>query len=309
MVVAIIGGGPAGLNAALVLARANHQVLLFDNQQPRNAVTSQMHGFITREGITPGKFRKLAHQELSQYAHVRRYLTTISEAVRRDEGSFLLTTKQGKRIKAHRVLLATGLKEALPAVPNIKRYYGRSLFSCPYCDGYELSNKPLAIITEGSNGVALAATMRQWSSKLHLFTNGKGSIAAGEGQMLQLMGVAVHREPIKTLAGEQGKLRAIVTADGKRVRCSGGLVSTYWSHAGSLAQQLGCKLAEHGGIWQDGRGRTSAAGVYVAGDVMSISPAQAVLAAGDGVRAAISLNQDIAQGMLNRYASELHPLG
>lgn len=309
MTVAIIGGGPAGLNAALVLARAKHRVLLFDSGNPRNAVTRKMHGFITREGVAPAQFRRLAHQELSLFPGVRRYRTTIQYIERLADGSFTLTTNGGKRIKAHQILLATGLKEALPNVPNISRYYGRSLFSCPYCDGYELIDRPLAIITEGRNAVSLAATISQWSDKLHLFTNGKVNLSSEEVQMLRQMGVKLHTSPITALVGKQGKLSAIVTADGERVRCSGGFISPCWQHAGLLAQQLGCKLAAHGGIWQDGRGRSSVAGVYVAGDVSNVSPAQAVLAAGDGVRAAISLNQDIIQGRLNAHAADIRGFG
>ncbi|WP_251670657.1 NAD(P)/FAD-dependent oxidoreductase [Paenibacillus camelliae] len=299
MIVAIIGGGPAGLNAALVLARANHQVLLFDNQKPRNAVTGHMHGFITREGIAPSRFRRLAHQELRQYPNIKRYVATISQAKRLTDGTFTISTKSGTTFKADRLLLATGLKESLPGVSGLQRFYGKSMFSCPYCDGYELSGKSLAIITESNNGLALSATLKQWSSRLHLFTNGKGSITSEERELLQQLGVVLHIEPIKSLTGREGKLKGVVLQNGKRIACSGGFVSTYWQHAGSLVQQLGCRLADHGGIWQDGKGRTSIAGVYAAGDVMSISPAQAVLAAGDGVRAAISINQDIAQSRLD----------
>jgi len=306
MIVAIVGGGPAGLNAALVLARANHQVLLFDNEKPRNAVTGHMHGFITREGIAPGRFRRLAHHELRQYPNVKRFVVTISEAKRLTDGTFVITTKKGKQVKAERLLLATGLKETLPSVPGLSRYYGKSVYSCPYCDGYELSGKSLAVITESSNGVGLAATIKQWSSKLHLFTNGKGTLTSTDRELLQKLGVTLHTERIKVLAGQDGKLREVVLQDGTRIACGGGFVSTYWQHAGSLAQQLGCKLADHGGIWQDGKGRTSVAGVYTAGDAMSISPAQAVLAAGDGVRAAISLNQDVAQSRLNAHTKSHH---
>lgn len=199
------------------------------------------------------------------------------------------------------MLLATGLKETLPGVAGLSRYYGRSIFSCPYCDGYELSGKPLAVITESSNGVALAATIKQWSGRLHLFTNGKGTITSADRELLQQLSVKLHTERIKALTGQDGRLREVVLQDGKRIACSGGFVSTFWQHAGSLAQQLGCRLADHGGIWQDGKGRTSVAGVYTAGDAMSISPAQAVLAAGDGVRAAISINQDLTQSLLNTH--------
>lgn len=305
MLCAIIGGGPAGLNAALILARARHHVIIFDQQQPRNAITEATHGFMTREGIAPQKLRKLAQQELEQFSHVKQIKATVTTVRKGEKGMFSVLTSQGMKVEVHKVLLATGLKETLPSVKNIARFYGSSIFSCAYCDGYEQRDEPLAIITEANNAVSLAATIQQWSKKLFLFTNGKVKLTGTEKQLLAAMNVSLYEQPIAQLVGQKGKLQGVQLLDGSKVHCRGGFVSTFWHHNGSLAQQLGCKLNERGGIWQDGHGRTSISGIYVAGDATNISPAQVTIAASDGVKAAISMNQDDTQQRLMRTAAQI----
>lgn len=305
MICAVIGGGPAGLNAALILARAKYKVVIFDQQQPRNAVTEATHGFITREGIPPLKFRKLAQQELQQFDNVKQIKATIVDVKKQSNSSFVVVTSQGKKVHVHKVILATGLKETLPPVKNIAKFYGRSLFSCVYCDGYEHANEPLAIITEENNAVVLAATALQWNKRIFVFTNGKGKLTSSDKQLLEGIGIPLYDQPILQLAGQKGKLQGIHLNDGGKVHCTAGLVSTYWQHTNSLAVKIGCKFNERGGIWQDGHGRTSIAGIYAAGDVSNISPAQVTIAASDGVRAAISLNQDVAEQRLMKTLSKI----
>lgn len=298
MICAVIGGGPAGLNAALLLARARHNVFLFDNANPRNAVTEAMHGFITREGVSPLKFRQLAQQELAQYKHVKQYQSKITQIKRSSNGAFIITTAQNKKIQVNKVLLATGLQESLPPIRNIARYYGRSVFSCPYCDGYELRDKALAVFAENDQAVQLAVTLQQWSKRIFVFTNGKYKLTTAEKELLQVLEIRLYEQPIAQLIGQKGQLQGVLLKDGSKINCTGGFVSTYWRHAGALATELGCRLTEQGGIWHDGKGRTSIQGVYVAGDVTNASPAQAVIAASDGVKAAISMNQDAAKQRL-----------
>src|SRR6476620_11218285 len=147
----IIGGGPAGLNAALVLGRARRNVILFDNNNPRNAVTQESHGFITRDGIKPKEFREIAHKELSKYPSVRYAKREITSVIRNNSNNEqllfeLVTLENDERYQSKTIIIATGLKDVLPSIDNISDYYGRSLFHCPYCDGYELGDKPLVVI-------------------------------------------------------------------------------------------------------------------------------------------------------------------
>ena len=151
---AIIGGGPAGLNAALVLGRARRKVLLFDDNKPRNAVTQHSHGFITRDGVTPAEFRAIGLGEIAKYPSVEALPTRIQAVNRQgheqgaEETAFELVAQDGEKFRATNVILAAGLRETLPAVEGIYTYYGKSLFNCPYCDGWELRDKPLVIIAE-----------------------------------------------------------------------------------------------------------------------------------------------------------------
>ena len=175
---AIIGGGPAGLNAALVLGRARRKVLLFDDNNPRNAVTLHSHGFITRDGVTPAEFRAIAHGEIAKYPSCE-VLPTRIRAVNRIGGTaFELVAEDGEKFSADNVILATGLQETLPAVDGIYSYYGRSLFNCPYCDGWELRDKPLVIIAESEMAAShLPKVIYQWSRDIVVCTNGHQALS------------------------------------------------------------------------------------------------------------------------------------
>ena len=142
---AIIGGGPAGLNAALVLGRARRNVVLFDSNKPRNAVTQESHGFITRDGIKPTEFRQIAHMEISRYPTVE-YKNPEVISVIKNQMIFELVTSMGEKYQSKTIIISTGLKDILPSIDNISDFFGKSLFNCPYFDGWELRDKPLVVI-------------------------------------------------------------------------------------------------------------------------------------------------------------------
>src|SRR5439155_9321758 len=142
---AIIGGGPAGLNAALILGRARRNVILLDNNNPRNAVTQESHGFITRDGTKPKEFREIAHKELGRYPSIIYVKREVTSVIKNDKNnnrpSFELVTSENERYQSRTIIISTGLKDVLPNIENISYYYGKSLFHCPYCDGWELRDK------------------------------------------------------------------------------------------------------------------------------------------------------------------------
>lgn len=292
---AIIGGGPAGLSAALVLGRARRKVVLFDDKQPRNAVTTHTHGFLTRDGVKPEELRRLARQDVRKYPSVElesRRITGILPI----PGGFRLQADDGKVYEARKLLLATGLKERLPDLRGLQGMYGKSFFSCPYCDGWELRDKPLVIIADGDQAFTLSRLIYQWSRDLIVCTNGSANrMAPEEMRLLYRKGIPVVNQRITELIGEKGQLRAVAFADGSSVKRAGGFVSPYWRHATLFAEQLGCRLNVSGGIETDSLGRTSVSGVYAAGDASVISPAQAAIAAGEGSRAAIGINTDLVR--------------
>jgi thioredoxin reductase len=290
---AVIGGGPAGLNAALVLGRAKRHVIVFDHNKPRNAVTRQSHGFLTRDGMEPREFRRLAHEDIARYPSVTIKPDKVTE-VKADRAGFALTTSNGVMYHARTVILAAGLRESLPEIPSVREFYGVSLFSCPYCDGWELRDKPLVVISEGSNLFALTKIVYNWSKNLLVCTNGRNSLNAEQIGQLRQKGIQVNLHRIKELTGEQGRLRRIRFENNTEFERDGGFVTPSWDQAASFGEALGCAMTPGGGFATDDYGRTSVPGVYAAGDTSIIVPAQLIVAAGEGSKAAIGANTDLS---------------
>jgi thioredoxin reductase len=291
---AIIGGGPAGLNAALVLGRARRSVLLFDDNQPRNAVTQETHGFLTRDGVKPEEFRNIAHQEISNYPSVEIRQVRITEA-RKQEGSFKLVADNGQTFFARTIILATGLKDVLPAIDGICDYYGKSLFSCPYCDGWELRDRPLVVISEGENTFHMAKTVWNWSRDLLVCTNGHHVLTREQQEALRKKEIEVVEDRITALVGKQGHLERIVFASqGERSR-EGGFVATQVFQASSFGAQLGCELNALGGLITDQLGRTTVPGVYAAGETALGRSAHLIIAAAVGSMAAAGVNAGLIE--------------
>ncbi|MBS4194156.1 NAD(P)/FAD-dependent oxidoreductase [Lederbergia citri] len=294
----IVGGGPAGLNAALVLGRARRNVILFDNNSPRNAVTQESHGFITRDGIKPREFREIAHQDIAKYPSIMIRNEKIID-VKKTGMHFEVVTEKGECIEGKKVILATGLKEIHPAIENIMDFYGKSLFSCPYCDGWELKDLPLMIISESHSAFHMAKTVYNWSKDLIVCTNGKKILTVEQKNMLQRKGIKVYEQKIKSLIGGNGSLEAVIFEDGEEVKRNGGFVTPEWIQATTFGQSLGCKTHELGGIITDQFGRTNIEGLYAAGDTSVIAPSQVIIAAAEGFRATMGVNTDLSQDDFN----------
>ncbi len=292
---AIIGGGPAGLNAALVLGRARRSVMVFDENKPRNAVTQESHGFLTRDGVKPDEFRSLAHQELNKYPSVEIQHVRVT-AIRQADVSFEITTEKGDWLSAKTVLLATGLKEILPTIDGLYDYYGKSVFSCPYCDGWELKEKPLVVIAEeGPQAFHLAKIVWNWSHDLLICTNGHQILTEAQRETLRKKGIQVVKDRITALVGKQGQLERIVFATQEERRREGGFVASQLLQASPFGEVLGCEMNVMGGIVTDPLGRTTVPGVYAAGDVSVAVPHQLIIAAAAGSRAAAGVNTDLTE--------------
>lgn len=291
---AIIGGGPAGLNAALVLGRARRNVLLFDDNQPRNAVTQEAHGFLTRDGIKPAEFRDIAHQEIRKYPSVEFQHTRIT-TVSNQGNMFELSAENGTVVQARNIILATGLQETLPAIDGIHDYYGKSLFSCPYCDGWELRDQPLIVIAEeGQHAFHLAKLVWNWSRDLVVCTNGHMVLTEEQKETLQKKEIQIVEDRITALVGEKGMLERVEFATHEKIQRQGGFVATKLSQASSLGTQLGCDTNATGGIVIDQLGRTSVKGVYAAGEGIG-NPSQLIIAAAQGSMAAGGVNADLTE--------------
>lgn len=296
----IIGGGPAGLSAALNLGRARARVLLVDADRPRNAATLISHGFLTRDGVAPHELRRLARAELEAYPLVdvlsRTRVTTVTRTTDTDTARFTVTLEGRKAptsVLARSVLVATGLRETLPDVPNIRGFYGISLFSCAACDAWELQDRPLALIGQTPDLATRARLIARWTDSLTVFTHGADVIDTVEEAELAASGIQIERSAVVELEGERGALVAIRLADGTRVPVAGGFVRPVWDPAIEFVAGLGVALDPEGHLVVDRSGRTSVAGLYGAGDAAAPGPQQLIVAAGQGARAAAVLIHDL----------------
>ncbi|MDQ0271644.1 NAD(P)/FAD-dependent oxidoreductase [Cytobacillus purgationiresistens] len=289
---AIIGGGPAGLSAALVLGRARRKVLLFDADRPRNSVSSASHGFLSRDGIEPAMLKSIAQKDLLQYPSVAIKQTEVVHVKKNDKHFVIVAMDKGVYL-AKKVILATGIKEVLPNLTGLKSFYGKSVFSCAYCDGWELRDKQLAIFSGHPGTLQLIKILSNWSKNLIVCTNGNKPLDEETKVSLQSKGIKVYEEKIAKLFGDNGQIKIVHFENGLEAQIEGGFVSPEWCHPGSLAKGLGCKQTEKGGMITDSMGRTNIIGVYAAGDNTIVSPSQIAIAAGDGSRTAIGVNIDL----------------
>lgn len=289
----IIGGGPAGLSAALTLGRARRKVALVDNGTNRNRVTQESHGFLTRDGIKPQEFKNLASKDIEFYPSMTMMDQTIIEIIKDDiTGLFLVNTSENKSYVSEKILLATGIQEEFPH-PQIRQYYGKSLFSCPYCDGWELRDKPLAIIAENEEHIShMTKLVFNWSQDLIVFTNGHQLSEKVQNDFEQKK-IKVYTNAIKDLHGDDGNLSSVELETGDNILRAGGFVVPSFYRPNKFAKQLNCQVDENGTIMTDGAGRTTAAGIYIAGETEKGGPSSLMIAAAEGFKAATSINMDI----------------
>ncbi len=299
--VLVVGGGPAGLSAALNLGRARASVLVVDADRPRNAATLNSHGFLTRDGIPPHELRRLARAELQAYPDVRTLsrarVARLTASDHGTDGARFVASVEGRHtsavVRARSVLLATGLRESLPEVPGIRGFYGMSLFSCAACDAWELQDRPLALIGETPDLAARARLIARWTPSLTVFTNGTDAVDTVAEAELAALDIPVERGVITGLEGDRGHLEAVVLADGRCVPVEGGFVRPEWHPALEFLDGLDVERDDDGHLVIDRSGRTSVPGLYGAGDAAAPGPQQLIVAAGQGARAAAVIVHDL----------------
>ena len=292
--VIIVGGGPAGLNAALVLGRCRRMVLLFDDGKPRNAVSHALHGFLSRDGISPAELRSIAREQLTAYPSVSVDEDRVVDAARADNG-FFVTTRDGRSFHGRKLLLAAGVVDQLPEQPGFRELYGIGLFHCPYCDGWEMRDQPLAVYGRGDDkGGGLALEMTHWSRDTVLCTDGPSELTVQYKERLERHGVAVREEKIVRLEiGSNVPYHAsfdIVFEAGPPLHRAAIFFNTGRRQPTDLAARLGCDMYDPKGCKVDNdQQMTHVPGLYVAGDA-SRDVLQVIVAASEGVQAAIGIN-------------------
>ena len=289
--VVIAGAGPAGLSAALVLGRCRRRVLLCDNGHPRNEAAATLHGYLTRDGIEPVEFLRLGRRELEQYetVEVRDATVTAAECV---SGAFVTTLDGREQVRSRKLLIATGVRDNVPEVEGLRTLYGRSIFHCPYCDGWEVQDQPIAIYGRGERGYGLSLELTAWSRDLVLVTDGPAELDDSQRDRLSRNGITVREERVNRVEGEDGILQRIVFAHGEPLERRAMFFTTGQSQQSELAVSLGCEFNDKGTVRTGKYETTHLRGLFVAGDA-SRAVQWVIVAASEGAEAAFAINSDL----------------
>ncbi len=284
----VIGGSFAGLSAATMLARARRQVLVIDSGLPRNRFAAHSHGVLGQDGIAGTELLRNAKAQLLAYPSVRWQNDTVLEAQRSVDG-FSVRTATGETWAARKLLLATGIHDALPELPGLAERWGHSVVHCPYCHGYEIGGGSIGLLGGHPLSALMANLLADWG-ELTLFTQGL-ALEPEDLARLQRRGVRIETQPVRALEGEAPALSGVLLADGRRAEVRALFVSARQHMATPLVEQLGCELEESpiGVLVRlDAQKQTSVPGVYAAGDASVVG--NITLASAEGVRAGISLH-------------------
>jgi thioredoxin reductase len=293
--VAVIGGGPAGLSAGVALARALRSVVVIDAGGQRNLQAEGVHGFLTREGTSPGDLLAAGREELARYGGTA-VTGFVSSAMRNGDG-FVLSLDDGSICTARRLLIASGIKDELPALPGVAERWGRDVLYCPYCHGWEIRNQKVGVLASDAHAVLQALTFRQWSKEVTLLLNGGLGLSPGQSEQLAARNVQVVDGRVRGLVVQDDKLTGVTLEDGSGVPLEVLVVSPATVSKANMLQALGLEpegLEDGPGsrLETDESGLTSCPGVWAAGNATDVS-AQVMTAAAAGLKAAGAINADL----------------
>ena len=287
----IVGGGPAGLSAALVLGRCRRRVLLCDSGRPRNAASRALHGFLTRDGIAPRDLLRIGRRQLAKYG-TEFVDAEVKDALRTAVG-YEVRLAGGRRISTRTLLVATGVVDRLPAVEGIPALYGKSVFHCPYCDGWEVSDRPIGVYGRGRRGMGLSLSLKTWTRDVALLSDGSARLAPLERRRLARQGVSVVEKKILRCE-RRGRGLDVIFADGDRLPRAALFFSTGQHHACDLPRRLGCQFLRNGAVKTNRLEETGVPDLYVAGDA-SRDVQLAIVAAAEGAKAAFAINRRLQE--------------
>lgn len=289
--VVIVGGGPAGLSAALVLGRSRRHVLLCDEGETRNQASKAIHALLGQEGIAPSELTEQGRRELRAYDTVVIRKIGVS-AVTQKYAQFTVACSDGKIVTGRKLLLATGIVDEMPDIAGVKRFYGRSVHHCPYCNGFEHRDKPLAVYGPGDKSATLALMLKQWSKDVLICADASDQISTAMRAKLQKHEIPICSEKVECLIGtDHGSLTGIKLKNGEVLKRSALFFSTGSRQRSDLWASLGCARDDKGGIIIDPvTEESSVPGVFVAGDasrdVLLVSVAIA-----EGTKAGVAINR------------------
>lgn len=291
----IIGGGPAGLSAALILGRCGRSVVIFDAGRPRNYAARQIHNYLTRDGVDPARLRQISLREISRY-RVMLHRELVVKATRR-EGGFQVRTNSGRMLGARTLLIATGVADLFPNLRNFHAFYGAGVHHCPYCDALTYKDRPIAVYGSGRAALGLAMCLRTWSRELTLVTDGT-PVDSRTRREAKLLGFALRVDRIRRLCTRGGQnapargdpFGAIDFENGPPLIARALFFNTGQVQRSDLPAQLGCITNKDGGIAHDKRQRTCVPGLFLAGDA-SRDVQFVIVAAAEGAKAGVAMNR------------------
>ncbi len=291
--VVVIGGGPAGMSTALAAGRGKLKVTLIDEEKPRNAVTREAHGFITRDGIEPHNFREKGREDLLKYPNVSIESGRVEAITKLTDGSFNIITERKVNLHTKNVVLATGLKESLPDVQGIGAYYGKSVFSCPFCDGWEMKDQPLFLLIESSEVMHMIQLVNNWTDDLIILTNGHQFIDEDYKKTLEAYHINLIEDKIVAFNGDNGQLQSISFANDESVQRSGGFCATKLNNTLPFIENLQIDVNDLGYIETDMMGHTNVPRVYATGEIAN-GPSQLIISASQGHMTGMGIIVDTA---------------
>lgn len=292
--VTIVGAGPAGLSAALVLGRACRKVLVCDSGTPRNWASKAIHSYLTRDGIDPSDFRAQARSELARYSGIVIKDIEVKAIERAAERGFETTLGDATRAWSRKLLLATGVLDHLPPLQGIEEFFGTSVFQCPYCDGWEMRDRLVAVYGKRKRGLEMARALTPWFRNIVLCSDGAPGLSETEQAQLRQNGITLRTERVERLEGENGQLQAIVFRSGERLERTAMFFDMPSSEQSILAQTLGCDFTAQGRIKCGEYESTSVPGVFAAGNIIG-DVQLAIVAAAEGARAAFGINRALTR--------------
>jgi thioredoxin reductase len=266
------------------------RALVCDSGRYRNERSQALHCYMGHDGVAPAELLERSRRQLEPYETIKSARRVVSAASQARHG-YVVRFETGEAVLARTLLVATGVVDELPQIEGIAPLFGRSVHVCPYCDGWEHRNAPVAVYGQGEKAVRFAILLRQWTNDLVLCTNGNQLLREQAG-LLDKRGIGVREGAIARLEGKDGCLQAILFAGGETLARRALFFTTGQHPRSPLLERLGCRFDEEGGVASDQDGRTSVPGVFVAGDV-SRDVQLAIIAAAEGARAALAINKSL----------------
>jgi len=290
--VSVVGAGPAGLCAALWLARYLHRVVLVDSGDPRNWETRGINGYLGHQGIRSPELRALGQAECEKFG-VDFVDGIVDTAIDEPGELFAIQLRGGTTIKARRILLAIGIKDFWPDIPGLERCYGETVHVCPDCDGYETRDRKTVVVGTGRKAVGMALALTTWTQQIVICTNGdKAELSEILLDKIKALNIPVLEAPIKSVVSQSGEIAGIEIEGGMSLDCERLYFAIGQYPADDLGAQLGCKRDDLGRLVIDDRNHTSVKNVYAAGDIAP-GPQLAIGAAASGAVAAIAIHASL----------------